>query len=807
MPQNHERMKAALENLKGVKVESLAQGWGELQMGRDLLGHQPLYCGGRSFDFGFGSHADSRIRISSEKPLRRFCAAAGIGEDRDTRRAGASDPVRFRIEAGGRMLASSPLLRFGEVFDFAVELPEGTHTLDLVGEGPEGTAYAHIVWGAPELEMAGGEVIRCGEAAALFEAGFPVNFQYGDRSAGAFFAAHGLRQETEEKEDAVLHRFISEGGGLRMEVRLTEYRDWPVWEWHTAFENISSERSQRLSGVSVLDLESSFRGRLLRRRGSYHCTEFGERFPDWFRKSYSADEREFEGAETVEFGAVGGRPSVDWLPCFDVTDGAANYRFVIGWAGQWRAAVEKLPSGRFRWRAGMEELDAVLEPGERIELPSMFFQYNGEGGEERAVNLWRRFVTEKVMLPFAGKPPVLPVSFMHWGGMSERRHLERLEDMQHHGFPWEVYWIDAGWFAPESRDEHEPVWYRNVGDWSFDPAGYPEELRNLSKAVHAAGKKLLLWIEPERVCADRRLAKEHPEYLIWGEEEGRDALLDLGEPAAWEWCFQTVAGIIERNGVDWYREDFNFSPLPYWRRKDVPERKGITEIRFVAGLYRFWRRLRETFPHLQIDNCASGGRRLDVELLRYSVPLWYSDMQCGPGFDPEFSLSHIEGMSTYWPRYSCGVQNQEGGDTYNFRASMTAGINIHYFYPNGPLEDGYPHEWLTERLREYGELRDYYSCDFYCLAAPPADRRGMWTIFQYDRPEEGDGIVTLFRGEASGVGEYRLRLRGLVPEKEYEISDLDGLLPPFRMKGEELTGTGFPLRIDEPRTARILRYS
>ena len=43
--------------------------------------------------------------------------------------------------------------------------------------------------------------------------------------------------------------------------------------------------------------------------------------------------------------------------------------------------------------------------------------------------------------------------------------------------------------------------------------------------------------------------------------------------------------------------------------KEGPERTGITEIKHIMGLYRFWDELRSRHPGLVIDNCSSGGRR------------------------------------------------------------------------------------------------------------------------------------------------------------------------------------------------------
>ncbi len=79
---------------------------------------------------------------------------------------------------------------------------------------------------------------------------------------------------------------------------------------------------------------------------------------------------------------------------------------------------------------------------------------------------------------------------------------------------------------------------------------------------------------------------------------------------------------------DCLRIDFNFSPLPFWRENDAQDRNGITEIKYINAFYRLWNILPDQFPNLIIDNCASGGRRIDIETLKRSVPLWRSDLVC-----------------------------------------------------------------------------------------------------------------------------------------------------------------------------------
>ena len=108
------------------------------------------------------------------------------------------------------------------------------------------------------------------------------------------------------------------------------------------------------------------------------------------------------------------------------------------------------------------------------------------------------------------------------------------------------------------------------------------------------------------------LTENHPEWIIGGKNGG---LLNLGNPDAWKWTVEHFDKLIDENGLDLYRQDFNFDPLDAWRSVDAPDRQGIAEIRHVAGYLAFWDELIARHPNLLIDSCASGGRS---KLVRYN---------------------------------------------------------------------------------------------------------------------------------------------------------------------------------------------
>ena len=808
-----------LDNLKKpqVNVKCLKQGWGVLHIGQAIDGG-PLRAGGKMFENGYGTHADSRIRIECSDGIRRLKITGGPGEDDYTLARREYVPAMvFSIQADGKTLATTRELKLGEAELLDVDCG-GVREVELLVHSPMGIGHAHAIWGNPEIETAKGDVIV---AIVDVEGAFPVSFKCGEMASGDFLHTHGLHCDQRDCDDHILYSFTAESDTLRMIMDCKAYKDYPVLEWHLAFENPSSNtRSPRLANVCSLDYPvNEYKGlfRLERVTGSFceHPVEKFANVADDFRDSFISVETlivpELLAAESairsevahiaqkVSFGTENGRSSENWLPFFDVLKNGECTRFALGWSGSWRAEVESS-----RLSAGIALFDAVLEPGERFEFPSVVMMSLETSDRDELVNIWRRFAIEKIMQPFHGAPPKPPLTSMTWGGMPEKAYLNKIELLKQHKIPYDVLWVDAGWFAKESLNEFEPTWSENVGDWNFDPISLPREFQTVSEAARKEGKGFLLWFEPERIRSTSRLAKEHPEYLI--DIGAEDLLYNLGDPVAWQACFDKLAGIIERNHLAWLRIDFNFNPAPYWKSLDSNGRQGVTEVKYISGLYRFWREMRRRFPDMMIDDCSSGGRRLDFELLRYSMPLWYSDMYCSPTFNPKYALTHQAGMASWWPLYGGGVQNQEGGDTYRFRACMGPALGFHFFYSREFLErKDYPYEWLKQRLEEYISIRDCFAGDFHCLAQPRFDDSSI-AAFQYDLPEEQRGIITVFKGEDCPEVERCLQPKGLIPTATYLVEDIDGAFSPFEATGRTLLDKGFIVRIETRRTARIVTY-
>lgn len=518
----------------------------------------------------------------------------------------------------------------------------------------------------------------------------------------------------------------------------------------------------------------------------------------------------------------GGRSSSGQLPYFNLQlaerDGVL---FAVGWSGQWQAVLEKKDGGTrpIRVSCGMDGAAFRVRPGETLVLPKML-ALPWEGCLEDSFNLFRRFMRRNILPQYDGKPLEGYVCLRTWGGLPPEIHRAKLDNVRKHGLPAELYQIDAGWHGdettPESEHDYFDLWPQSVGVWKPLPALFPDGIGALGDSCREAGMGFACWFEPERMPSWNRIVSEHPEYFIgprvpdagpgsdlWG--AGYSLMLDLGYPPAREWITDRISDVIRESGMEVFRIDFNYEPLEYWRYHDSPDRRGVTEIRYINGLYAMLDELLRRHPGLKIDNCASGGRRLDYRMFRRGMPMiCRSDYFCGRDNEPDPKQAHTYGLSLWIPAHadslgSCIGHTPESMDTYRVRSSLSSGIGMTAPWWYLSEEEA---AWYRKMLLEAKEVRSHVGGDFHPLTGyslSPLD----WMAFQFCDPEEGTGMVMAFRREESATEKMTFSLRGTERGARYLLRDADrGELG--EVTGEELEALA--VEIPERRSSRILFY-
>lgn len=505
------------------------------------------------------------------------------------------------------------------------------------------------------------------------------------------------------------------------------------------------------------------------------------------------------------YAPTGGRSSDERAPFFCIRKGNMGYFLAVGWTGQWNLTLERREDNVLV-KSGIEDLNFRLLPGEKIRTSS-FVVMPYEGNSEQGHNKWRRLLkTDFSLIGKEGRDAHGPLCAAVWGGLKTETVLKRIEIIKENKLPFDYIWMDAGWYGIDTKatpDEFEGDWPMHTGDWRVSPNIHPQGLKDVSAAAHEAGFKFLLWVEPERVIPTTPIAKEHPEYFIILPYE-RDYHLNLGREDAWNYCFNTLSGLIESIGIDCYRQDFNFRTLNYWRSIDTEDRRGITEIKHICGLYRLWDALLKKFPNLIIDNCASGGRRIDIETLRRSIPLWRTDYTCPANFPAVGPQCHSLGFSKWMPYSGTGTGRLY--DTYRARSTYAPALNTVYSFTEREHfgEDPKDLLWLKNMLNEYLRVRPYTTEDFYQLTEL-SDNLDVWCAYQYHDPKTSEGVIQVFRRERAPYKTAYLPMKAVDPSAEYVFTDSDDNSE-FTVSGSTIISEGLALTINKKRTAKVFFY-
>ena len=566
------------------------------------------------------------------------------------------------------------------------------------------------------------------------------------------------------------------------------------------FEHRGNGDSGRIARVRALDWRFEQGGALVWTSLTGDCSN---------ANSFNPIERALDEESFVHVEPLDGRPSnTTGFPFFDLAGGQWAVTCGIGWTGQWSLDIAR--SGReVRVEIGLAEADFYLRPGERVRGPMALCVFASGVGESR-----RRF--RRVMLdsysPRAkdGEPVTMPTAlttfdrYFYYPMNPERRPPQarpdfateagqmRLSDLITRIEGMDALWLDAAWFT---------LGYPGgVGNYSF-AEGFPRGVAPVSAHAHEKGLRFIMWFEPERVNAYSETAREHPEMItIRPDHESVDALLRLDDEKTRAWLTERIIGMIRDNGVDVYRQDFNKDPLVYWRAADEPGRRGLTEMKHVEGLYAFWDALLAAFPGLLIDNCASGGRRLDVETCRRAVPLWRSDTNCRPVTETRrghtWSQNHILGLTRYLPYHGGGVWEPI---PYDVRSAATGGLGVNF----DVLSEDFDFEAASRVIAEHRRLQRYWLGDFYPLTRPD-NSEAIWAAWQLSLDSEG--VAYAFRRDACGEGEFTLALRGIDPAARYAVTVTDERLT---ARGEEMSGkalTRLTVSCPAPRESVVVEY-
>ncbi len=763
---------------------------------RNIEGH-PFLIGRRAFTDGIAMRSTGEIQIEVPQGASRFQAVLGVdGNDIGYYSNAGRGSVVASVLAGGTEIYRSPVLHEG--------LPGIPLDLDLRGVQQFSIRLEHVGpkpptfqaewdqadWADARLVLANGRAqplseLQIGPLPRQDSTDPPFSFLFGGKRSSALLPTWRIQREQRRLDDQrTEYTFSYSDPASPLTVRgvALVYHDFPSVEWTLYFKNNSSSPSEVLENIRPLD--TAFERGNETRIAVHHS------------KGSMASATDFEPlvdtlspGSTQHFSSKGGRPSDGDMPYFNVAWLHRGIITALGWPGQWDLTISREDPQSIRISGGQSSTHFRLMPGEEVRTPLIVVQF-WAGDWIDGQNTWRQWMIRHNLPRPGGKlpPPQIAASSAHFTiemqEANEQNQKKFLLGMLNQGVPIDHWWMDAGWYPYQKN-------WSKVGTWEVDSNRFPHGLKPITDVGHEHGVKSILWFEPERVTEGTWLATHHPEWLIGS--PGQDKLLFLGNKDAWNWLVDRISGLISAQGIDVYRQDFNFEPLSRWKANDTPDRQGISEIEHVEGYLAFFDELRRRFPKLMIDTCASGGRRLDLETLRRAVPLWRSDYPFGAA--PMQMQTY--GLALWVPYFGTSAGSV---DPYTFRSEITPAIGV----DPDPKVQGDVLKLQLKLISQWHQVAGFYYGDFFPLTEY-SDDESTWMAWQWAAIDGKAGIVQAFRRDKSSFEEAGFRLRDLDENASYTVEDLDSGRK-LRVSGKDLVDKGVPVAIHDAPGAVILKY-
>jgi alpha-galactosidase len=140
--------------LDDLNLAAATQGWGEPQKNKSVDG-KPLAIGGQAFTRGFGTHAESKLRVNLDAGAQSFSASVGVDDDVV---GNAAASVEFIVVGDGKELWKSGVLRAGNAAkDCTVNLTGVKSLLLEVTDAGDGIDFDHADWANAKFETAAGK--------------------------------------------------------------------------------------------------------------------------------------------------------------------------------------------------------------------------------------------------------------------------------------------------------------------------------------------------------------------------------------------------------------------------------------------------------------------------------------------------------------------------------------------------------------------------------------------------------------------------------------------------------------------------
>ena len=479
--------------------------------------------------------------------------------------------------------------------------------------------------------------------------------------------------------------------------------------------------------------------------------------------------------------------------------GQENQGQVIGaalcYSGNYRLKVTTDDTEYHYFFAGINEDNSEyhLKKGETFQTPALALSYSQEGlsGVSRNFHKWGR----KYKLMHGDKERKILLN--SWEGVYFDFNQKGMDQLMHDiaSMGGELFVMDDGWFGdkyPRKVDNS------SLGDWVVDKNKLPDGIEGLLRDARKNGVKFGIWIEPEMANTTSELYEAHPDWIVKAPKRepvlgrgGTQVVLDLSNPKVQDFVFSIVDNLMTKYPeIDYIKWDANMPIMNHGSQYLTMTDQSHLNIEYHRGFEKVCQRIRQKFPDVTIQACASGGGRANWGVLPWFDEFWVSDntddlqriyMQWGTSyFFPAIAMaSHISATPNHTVYRTSSLK-------YRIDVAMSGRLGMEIQPKNMTDEEK---ALCRKAIGEYKEIRPIVQFGNIYRLVSPYDKKGLASMMYVT--DQKDKAVWYWWKTESMQNEHlpRVKMAGLDANKYYKVRELNRIdLKPLDCEGKSFSG-------------------
>ncbi len=442
------------------------------------------------------------------------------------------------------------------------------------------------------------------------------------------------KQEVVESDDKIIiTTYLEDARGYEVKHIITYIKGEDSFEMMNVYTNNSSDcvtlemlSSFELANISPFLEGEGYNSLLVHRlrskwshegRLSTETVEDLQLEPSWSTWSVS----------TERFGQVGSMPVKKFFPFVAIEDTINDVIWGVQLAHEasWQMEIYRQDDG-LHISGGLADREfghwmKNVEPGESLETPKAIVSVCHGGGIDMITHRLTQ-AGDKYVNNGPECEQELPIIFNEycttWGNPSHENVAATVDAIK--GKPFDYFVIDCGWFKEKDVD-----WAISMGDYEVSKDLFKDGLDKTVSYINNAGFKAGIWFEIDNIGSAAK-AYNYTEHQL--KRDGYPLstysrrFWDMCDPWVEQYLDERVIGTIKKYNFEYVKMDYNDT---IGIGCDGCESLGEGLRKNMEASVDYVKKIKEEVPGIIIENCASGGHKLEPLMMGLCSMASFSD--------------------------------------------------------------------------------------------------------------------------------------------------------------------------------------